>query len=334
MKYKTNFLVRKIFYLLLFILFGATSAKDIHSYNGDTFTGIKVEKEENGYTFLENGKRILFYQVKPKSLNGAYTRCHYIHPLYGLDGEILTEDFPQDHPHHRGLFWAWHQVLADDKLIGDSWSLKDFRLDIVESSLIDSTAKIKTLKVKVFWKSPLWTDSLGNEKPLVKEILYLSVYPENKDCRIIDLQTNLYALEQKISIGGSDDEKGYGGFSARFRLPGDIQFTGREGPVTPENISVSAGPWLDFSGSFSEKSISGITIFCNSENPLFPQRWILRQKDSMQNPVFPGRTPVLLNREKPLILCYRLIVHRGDSRNIDLNNLFQNYVDTYSKFHE
>ncbi len=334
MKNKSKFFFRKIFYPLLFILYGFTSAKNIPSNNGDLFTGVKVEKEENGYTFFENSKKILFYQVTPKSLNGTYTRCHYIHPLYGLDGEILTEDFPQDHPHQRGLYWAWHQVLADNKQIGDSWSLNNFNQEIVESSVIDSTAKIKTLKVKVIWKSPLWTDSLGNEKPLVKEILYLSVYPENKDFRVIDLQTALYPLEEKISIGGSDDEKGYGGFSARFRLPGDIQFTGKGGPVIPENTSVSAGPWLDISGSFAEKSTSGITVFCHSDNPLFPQRWVLRQKNSMQNPVFPGRTPVLLNKEKPLVLRYRLIVHRGGYRSLDLNNLFQNCVDSYADFHE
>ncbi|MGZ8921068.1 MAG: DUF6807 family protein, partial [Limisphaerales bacterium] len=37
-------------------------------------------------------------------------RSTYIHPLYGLDGEVLTDDFPKDHYHHRGLFWAWPHV--------------------------------------------------------------------------------------------------------------------------------------------------------------------------------------------------------------------------------
>jgi hypothetical protein len=41
----------------------------------------------------------------------AIPRSDYIHPLYGLNGEMLTNDWPDaDHPHHRGIFWAWLEV--------------------------------------------------------------------------------------------------------------------------------------------------------------------------------------------------------------------------------
>ena len=46
----------------------------------------------------------------PKAKDGKLARANYVHPLLDLDGEPLTEDFPADHPHHRGVFWAWHQV--------------------------------------------------------------------------------------------------------------------------------------------------------------------------------------------------------------------------------
>ena len=28
-------------------------------------------------------------------------RGDYVSALYGLDGELLTDDYPKDHPHHR-----------------------------------------------------------------------------------------------------------------------------------------------------------------------------------------------------------------------------------------
>ena len=34
------------------------------------------------------------------------------------DGQVLTEDFPADHLHHRGIFWAWHQVYVGEKAMG------------------------------------------------------------------------------------------------------------------------------------------------------------------------------------------------------------------------
>src|SRR5688572_19310265 len=37
-------------------------------------------------------------------LEGARERSSYVHPIYGLDGEILTDDFPKDHVYHRGLY--------------------------------------------------------------------------------------------------------------------------------------------------------------------------------------------------------------------------------------
>ena len=41
------------------------------------------------------------------------SRSCYMHPLYGLSGEVLTDDFPQDHYHHHGVFWTWPHVLVD-----------------------------------------------------------------------------------------------------------------------------------------------------------------------------------------------------------------------------
>lgn len=45
----------------------------------------------------------------------AVARSGYIHPLHGLDGEVLTRDWSPDHPHHRGLYWAWPEVDWGDR---------------------------------------------------------------------------------------------------------------------------------------------------------------------------------------------------------------------------
>ena len=70
----------------------------------------------------DNGKPVLRYnyqtvepgevldKVAPGNLIYARPRSDYIHPLYGLDGEMLTRDWSLDHPHHRGIYWAWPEV--------------------------------------------------------------------------------------------------------------------------------------------------------------------------------------------------------------------------------
>ena len=102
------------------------------------------------------------------------------------------------------------------------------------------------------------------------------------------------------------------GFTTRIPLPDGLLFMGSNGPVEPTNLSVEAGPWLDFTGDFAkEGNVSGLTILCHKSSPGYPQRWILRRKGSAQNPVYPGRHPIVMSRGEPLVLRYRLIIHRG-----------------------
>jgi len=104
--------------------------------------GVQATKEDQGIRFREAGKEILFFQLKPRSQEGQHLRNNYIHPLNDLDGNILTEDFPMDHPHHRGIFWAWHQIQIDGTNIADSWICENFTCDIMSTRItqqIDSS---------------------------------------------------------------------------------------------------------------------------------------------------------------------------------------------------
>jgi Family of unknown function (DUF6807) len=296
------------------------------SPRASTADPISITETGQGFVFREGRADVMFYQRKHKSLNGQYSRANYIHPLYGLNGEILTEDFPPDHPHHRGVFWAWHQVWVGDKKLGDSWAAKDFFWDVRDARILTPDPQSRALQVEVYWESPLWTDSAGKKKPVVKETTIICVHHAEGDIRKVDFQISLLALEDNVRIGGSEDPKGYGGFTTRIPLPDGLAFTGTDGPVEPKNLSVEAGPWLDFSGRFRQDGkISGLAILCHKSLPGYPQRWILRRKGSAQNPVFPGRQAVPLSRDKPLVLRYRLIIHRGDVHHVNLDKLEAEY---------
>jgi len=283
---------------------------------------INISETEQGFCVKEGDKQIMFYQRQHKSLDGKYKRANYIHPLYGLDGEILTEDFPADHLHHRGVFWAWHQVWLGDKKLGDNWAAQDFFWDVQDTEILTINSQSRALKLHVYWKSPHLTDAVGNQQPFVKETTTIQIHRAENDVRKIDFQIELLALKDDMRLGGSEDAKGYGGFTTRIPLPDGLAFTGTNGPVEPTNLSVEAGPWLDFSGNLGgQGKTSGLAILCHSSSPGYPQRWILRRKGSAQNPVYPGRHPVPLSREKPLVLRYRLIIHRGDVNHVNLDKL-------------
>ena len=122
---------------------------------------VRITKDPQGYWFTEGDTKVLFYQAERKALpDGQAARSNYFHPLYDLDGNVLTEDFPKDHIHHRGIFWAWHQVRIDGKTVQDQWVNRDSFWN-VQDARIDSDARSASLALRVVWESPLFTDAQG-----------------------------------------------------------------------------------------------------------------------------------------------------------------------------
>jgi hypothetical protein len=280
-----------------------------------------VTKTASGLLFTENGDSVLFYQVQPKSVDGKFARCNYIHPLWAPDGTVLTEDFPADHLHHRGIFWAWHQIYADGKNLGDGWELKNFSQKVDHYKIRKAKNGSLKLITTVEYKSP---EYISGEKPFLLENTEITIHQAEKNYRRIDFEIKLRALANGLEIGGSDDEKGYSGFSVRMKLPDDVTFTGPEGVVKPENTAVQSPGFIDVSGSvLKNNEKGGIVILDHSENPGYPQPWILRSKNSMQNAAFPGRRRIALDMKNPLILKYSIIVYEGEFSDIAKNELVE-----------
>lgn len=302
------------YFLLIVSFFSCTSSPDF----GSPFS---FTESDNGVEILEGNDPVLFYQKTCKSSNGEYSINNYIHPLFSLEGDTLTEEFPADHPHHRGLFWAWHQIYIGTQSIGDSWTMENITQDVesVQTSKNKFTSQIKT---GVLWKSSIFQ----NGTPFLKENTLITVSKAKANYRLIDFEISLNPLVPDVHIGGSDNEKGYGGFSARINLPPNISFNSKEGLVTPQNLQIIVGGWMDFSGSFGNtKELSGLSIICHPSTPNYVAPWILRKHGSMQNIVFPGRERMKLSMTNPLILRYRLIVHKGNANEIDIAQLQSEY---------
>jgi hypothetical protein len=277
----------------------------------------EFRENEQGLELYEASKPVFFYQREPKPLHGQYVCNNYIHPLYSLDGDTLTEESPSDHPYHRGVYWAWHQIFIGDSSLGDGWVNQDIS-QIVGSLKTEQSQSSARLIAEVIWKSPRWK----NGEPFINERTTITVYPASTEFRIIDFEIRLRALTENLSIGGSDDEKGYGGFCVRIRLPDDISFTSEKGVVIPQITQIGAGPLMDFSGSFGvKKGKSGLTIICDPCTPNYPAPWILRSESSMQNIVYPGRHRVAVPTDKDIVLKYRLVIHNGEAKDIDFDKL-------------
>ncbi len=280
-------------------------------------------KDAHGIALLEDGEKIFYYQKTSKSAGGKFVRANYMHPLYGLHGEVLTEDFPADHLHHRGVFWAWHQLYIEGQQVGDGWICEDLAWEV---------QKIKTniglghasLTTKVWW---MGKKSGGKEaEKLMREETTISYQPIEGG-RWIDFDISLTALHRGTAIGGSEDKKGYSGFSARTVLPEDVTFRSHTGEITPQTTALDAGGWVDILANFDtvDQQRSGITIMNHPSNPQPFAGWILRSKKSMQNAAFPGREPFAIRKGKTIHLRYRILIHPADWTLDEINVLYHAY---------
>ncbi|MDT0685146.1 DUF6807 family protein [Autumnicola psychrophila] len=267
---------------------------------------LEFRKSDEGILLLEDNRPRFFYQTATKSKDGEYPRANYIHPLYGPNGEVLTEDFPEDHLHHRGIFWTWHQLYAEGERVADPWLLQNIRWDVqkTSTSIKENTAEIKA---EVFWVLT------STQKAVIRENVSINYERLENGIFSLTFDINLTALVDGIAIGGSEDEKGYGGFSPRFVLPENVSFHSGTGEVEPHNLPVQGGPWIALKGSFidSNPGKSGIVIMGEPEKLPSYQGWILRSSRSMQNMAFPGKDAVDIEKGKSLNFRNRILVHSG-----------------------
>jgi hypothetical protein len=280
-----------------------------------------ANKTKEGVEILEKGKPVLFFQSANKSVDGKYARAGFVHPLYDMDGRIISDDAPKDHPYHRGVFWAWHQVIVNGKNVADGWMSDNLFYKPLQTD-------VKTNGKAVLTSQMTWNSKI-NEKmtQVAKQKTTITIFPAAPGYRILDFSILLTPLVKELKLGGSDDPKGYGGFSVRLKLPKDITFVSDNKQITPEETAVNAGPWMDITGSFQGDSLhkSGIAIFGypkeNKNNP-----WILRSVTSMQNIPYPGRIPVTVPKDG-LKLNYRVVIHDDTVTSDTIEKLYNEWME-------
>jgi len=258
----------------------------------------------DGVTITEDDKPVLFYRTKPADPSTEPGRLNYVHPLYAPDGTILTEDRPADHLHQRGLFWAWHQVRLGDKVVADGWFMKGLTFVVKKTSFATDSKGAGKLTLEVDWIVSSGPELIyvATEKTVVR------VQPLKKGARRLDFETVITPTVDGLSLGGSDDVKGYGGFSMRLIAPDRLVFASAGKGVVPQVGPVTASNSMGFAWP-SQPGLSqwAVGLSCKVNGKPITQ-WILRKELSMQNCVWPGRAPVALVKGKPLKLETAVVV--------------------------
>lgn len=238
----------------------------------------------------------------PPGVPADRARAAYVHPIWGLDGEILTDDFPKDHYHHRGLFWAWPHVTVGDEPKRDLWALSGIRHGFVTWLARHQGTSSAVLGVHNAW--------LVEDRPVLDERIWLTVYPAQGDEQVIDLRCTFVPRGKPITLAGAEG-KSYGGVTLRFgpRPERETTILSDRGD-TPDDLPMTRLSWADLSARFDGRSTaSGIALLVAPDHPDFPPEWLTRHYGALCVG-WPGVTPKTLPAGEPTTLRYRLIIHR------------------------
>lgn len=259
-------------------------------------------------------KPVLAYWHGAPAEGQKYPLNDFIHPLVGLDGEIITDLNPKDHIHHRGIFWPWVRNEVAGTSVGDWWIPNNIRLDAGTIRNVDGPV------FSNFTARHTWLHGTRGEDPpvpFVEEQVHVRVFPTSATGRAIDLELCLLALEDEVGIGGQTAlGKGYGGVSIRYNQAEDIRIV-TDGVEQSKDLNAFPCRWADWSGRFQLKEgefaqkPSGTAVMVHPSHPDYPPAWITRFYGFL-NPSYPSLAMATLPTDRPRRLRYRLWVHRGD----------------------
>ena len=286
-------------------------------------------QDQNGSILLsENDRPVLVYHYAPVpaplGTDSGFCRGSYIHPLYGLDGEIMTDDFPADHLHHRGIFWAWPECSIDGRRL-DPWALKDARPHHDKFLYKKADSQKATICVQNHWA---FDDA--PDKAIIREKITFTAYPEQSNRRFIDFVLVFTNVSNKTVTFLGAKNKGYGGFCYRpdaspNRRP--LKFTHAMGTQSPgEDLLRCDSPWTDLTTQKPFGGRSGIAIFQNHQNPGYPHPgWMMRHYGFL-GVSWPHEQTYELLPGKHFCLIYRVVIHRGSAEEADIAHCFEAYA--------
>ncbi len=279
---------------------------------------VRLDEAHKAVDVLEGDRPVLRYNhgTVPvrEGIATHYARGDYISPLFGLDGETLTDDYPRDHPHHRGVSWSWPVVRWGDE-VRDIWAVRGIWARPVAECRASGGPVAALIEAASVWK---WED----QDAIVREEVVIRAFRENNDARFVDVEVRLTALTDKIAIGGRP-KAGYGGFGLRAAPCEDRKITLH----SDEPTASPARAWLDYSGRFpGGKATCGVAIIEHVTNPGYPSKLLEYPQCNYAMPGFPGAREVPLPEGKTLVLKHRLWIHRGAAEEDLLADVWTSYA--------
>jgi hypothetical protein len=289
----------------------------------------------NGMQLKTGDGRVVLEYVTSKPagvpLTGPNTAC--FHPINTPTGERVTALAPDDHPHHRGMYVAWHdsefrQPITrkgpTSPLFGWNITKADFWGWGVYAPRDGRTIETRDVKMKSADASraviEVRNDWGVNKRKFADETTTATV-TERDGVFVIDVVFTLAVL-----VDYQLNKQSFSGFNFQARKDGESYYTWPGGTVTFPDAHYSApetnwpgAPWYGYVIKLSNGKTVGAAVIDHTSNP--PTTWHGSRGLWMLNPNMAAVGPYTIKTETPLTLRYRVVVHDGVTPSALVNTL-------------
>ena len=299
---------------LIFTLAGKTPAGSVRRFRlrvadqPASAKDMRVEDDKGkALLFRHAGRSIAKYnyglvQKQPGKPN-VFDRMAYFHPVWAPCGQIITDDFPESHPHQRGVFFAWTRARIG-KYKADFWNLKARRGRTLHKRLDGVGAG------PAFSGFVAYNDCVANNRVAIKETWVSRIYARPVGPWILDFDIRHTATDQDVVLA----KYPYGGMAYRGRP----EWLGAKRPRIEASDGYDArkgrtegARWVDMAGVLPTGGEAGLTMIDHPSNPTYPTAVRIHPSMPYVCFAFAQRDAYTIKAGESLELRYRCVVHDG-----------------------
>jgi hypothetical protein len=261
----------------------------------------------------------------PSGVEAFYARAGYLHPIYTPGGVLVSDDYPEDHRHHHGIWTAWTRARFNGHEI-DFWNVKAGQgrvdLDRVERTWqgpVHAGLEAKLIHVDLVGGTP--TTAL-DERWVIR---VYAVHAAPAPYFVLDLEsTQTTATSSPLELL----EYNYGGFALR----GHAEWMKVENAVFLASDGLDrtsgdnhTGRWCFIGGTVGGKPV-GYAAFGHPSNFRAPQKMRIHPNDPYMAfaPVKDG--PFTIQPGTPYGTRFRFIMKDGPPDAALFERLWQDYA--------
>jgi hypothetical protein len=272
----------------------------------------------------------------PGGIESCFRRSGQIHPVYTPSGRIVSDDFPPDHAHQHGVFFAWVNTTFEGHPL-DFWNQKTETGRIAHAAVLGMAGGPVFGQFQVKLRHEDMT-AAGGPRPVLDEVWTVRAYPAS-DVFLIDFES------RQTCAGASPltiNQYHYGGMglrghrdwfdpSVKGNNPPDPARSGKSDFLTSEGKNRATGnhtrpTWVDLAGLVDGQP-AGVALLDHPDNFGFPQPVRLHPNKPYFcfAPMVLGRFEIVPGRE--YVSRYRFVVHDGMPEARELERHWHDYAE-------